>query len=396
MRKRFSLVALTVFGIASAQPAYFSRFSVRDDIAKRVGAFEASCSEISAIPRDDAPYASCLFLKGDSDYIKSIIDIYYREYYSGGWKLLSSNTIYNFIRKDGNSLEIKLIEAGEFTIVSVYDMNAQTREATEVARQRIAAQESNKLNSSGATPDSAYIRLVDMQNAGKINYTNKSYSLIVNGIRLDFSPGTRDAKLNGVVAKLNATPFILDGTMFIPLAAIKMFGCTYEAPSGGSVAFGCGETSTYTFVDIKLAKTKNPPPGQLMYTAVKPIVAPPATTGTRPASSPSKTPIPQGAIPEVAYVKLDDISTLGSLSFMANGGTALAIQDKQITFIPSNFKTVEGMTLEGAPFYLEADKDLVIPLNSLKSIGCAVLINGSQFAVTCPNGSSVEGEVLRW
>lgn len=388
--KKLVVTAAFLFCSAYAQPSYFSSSGVRDHIAQRTGAYEVSCLEVMNIVGADAPYSNCLFLKGSGGYVKSIIDIYYRDYFSGGWKFYGDSAIYNFIRKDGQSLEIKIIEKNGVTVVSVYDLQMRSKIAAVQAERK----DSELAGAAGATPGAGYVRLADLRDFATVTAQGKNYSAAVGSQKIEFTLGSRAAKLNGKPATLNATPFLLSGSAYFPLAAVKMLGCTLGNPEQGMAMLGCPSKTSY--IEFKTFTTRNAAAGPLQYMASQVQASAVSAVASRDQAVPQSSNVPAGAVRGIPYVTVESLTFLGTMGYLSDGSAELIAGGKTVTYRPGQRTTREGGVMEAVPFYFNAERLLVVPLSSVKLLGCSFTTDTTSFTVDCPSGSSADGVVLRW
>ncbi|GGM54064.1 hypothetical protein GCM10008956_32430 [Deinococcus arenae] len=387
MRKLTFTAVLALSSLAAAQPSYFSATAVRDDIAKRLGAYEIACNKTPVHP-DDVGYSSCMLVSGGGNYPKSIIDIYYDDYMSGGWRFIDAPEtnawIRNTISRDGKSLSLNIIEMNSVTYVTVYDISL----AAAVESQMQQVQMDKKASAAGGTPNSAYITLGSVKGMTSLTKSGNNYVLSSGSSKLEFTLGGRTAKLNGKSARLNATPFFMDGATYFPLASLKLIGCNYE-DSNFLPKVQCG--SGFDYVETYIFSTKNAPANAIQF--------PPGPASTAVANqSPIVTaasPRPSAASSNVSYVSMYDLYDIALISNMADESVEVIIGDSRLTYRPDLKQTLEGSTLEAAPFYREGV--LLIPLSSLKLLGCSnVLLNATKVKIACPNGASIEADLLKW
>ncbi|WP_034382959.1 stalk domain-containing protein [Deinococcus sp. YIM 77859] len=402
MKRLLLLSALTFSATAGAQPSYFSRDTVRDDIARRIGAYEISCDR-TPVHREDVAYSSCMVREGGGAYPKSVIDIWYSEYMDGGWRFIdtvSADTwIRNTLRKDGRSLSINVIESNDITYVTVYDISLAVAVEDSLAKAAL----NRKAGPLGATPNTTYVTLGQLKPAIASSTKGKNYTLSVNGQKLEFTLGGRTAKLNGKPARLNATPFFMDGATYFPLAAVQLLGCKMQPPDGLFASVTCG--NNFTLVEYNIFSTDNPPATALqpslasLQAAARPAATPrPAATAAAGAGSIAGTPEPfvkpAGAVTGVPYTVITSVAGAGTLDVLANESYRLNVAGQRLTFEEGKKVTAEGVTLPAAPY---VDNDVMfVPVNSLKSLGCTVTITSTQFRAECPGGTSIDGTQISW
>lgn len=333
------------------------------------------------------PYSYCLMRPGGGNYLKSVVDIYYDEYMSGGWRFIDTTAadawIRNSVSKDGRLLSINIIEKGGNTFLSVFDVTIAAEVEEDMQREAM----SRKAGPLGATPGSGYVTLGQIKTMVSVSKSGNKLTLKQGKNVLEFTLGGRTAKLNGNPAKLNATPFFMDGATYFPVASLPLLGCTSDA--SGYLSIRC-ENRTL-IADMYTFATKN-----AAATALQGAEFARNTTamGGLPASVPSGAK-PASAVAGVPYVAVDSLSSLGSVAHMADDSVLVQVGGLNISFAENTRRTAEGFNLPAAPFVF--DGVLLVPLKSLEQVGCKVTVKPNlDYAIDCSNGSSTDGVVFQW
>lgn len=384
MNKILILATALIAGNAVAQPSYFSGQNVRDDLARRTGAYEISCRD-GGLTFEQSLYTYCMLIDGSGRYVKSVLDIYYDDFMSGGWKISSNDAIYNIFTKEGKTLLITIAERSSSTFVSVYDYSLKKFAEELDAKERAARLQAAKAGPAGATPGAAYITLGEFKAHFPVALQTKPYQMQLAGVTLSFTPGSRSAKANGKPATLNATPFLMDGTMHFPIAALRALGCAVLPPDDGLAGVSCG--NRYAYLTALQFATKNAPASALVLPTN--LTAAPQLTSESVPRPPA--PTVQG-VPGVKYVSIDSLGQLGAVSNRDAGALELMSGGRKITYQDGVKRTPEGFALSAAPYFV--DGSLVAPVDSLKLIGCAVDIDEMLYRVACPNGVTINGVLI--
>ncbi|MVN86855.1 hypothetical protein GO986_08770 [Deinococcus sp. HMF7620] len=373
MKKLVATVLFSLSAFAAAQPSSFTGSTVRDDIAKRIGAYERSCKDLPVAQYESA-YSYCMFTEGSFSRAKSIIDIYYEEYLTGGWKI-SDGYIYNFLKKEDRSLRVTIKELDGYTFVAVADLSL----ADQIRKEEAHAGMQSDAAKAGATPNSAYVWLSDLRSLG-ITVQAKPFSITYKSQKLDFNAASRSALLNKRAATLNATPFLLDGSILFPVAALRGLGCEVQAPTDKVVGVSCG--GLWKYLNVYVFQNKNAPASTLTFPKIQtPLQQSPTASGQAPTSSTASAASVNYA-PLNLFGSLGTVSTRGSAQELTTGG-------RSITFSNGQRQTPQGFNLPGVPFF--DGGELFIPIDSLKFVGCTVEFDNLDYQVTCPNGESVIG-----
>lgn len=130
-----------------------------------------------------------------------------------------------------------------------------------------------QLDRAGATPSSAYLLLRDLKGLMRVQGTEQ-VTLRTPGYTLSYRKGSRQARVNGLPATLNATPVNVSETSLFPLAALKLLGCSYEPlepmKTLRTYAVSCPGADESLALQAFIVSNKNPGPGPLTPAHVTP------------------------------------------------------------------------------------------------------------------------------